>query len=253
MRRGTSCGAIIAASIMAAAAPAVAGPMLSGLPACQPIADERRFVDIGGYGEGTYINHGLACYDEGLYQQSVIEFRKAIALDPADWQTEIYLGIAREKAGSIADAKRTWRLVFDIGKASENGKPVIPTDANRLFAAKHFSSAFAAYERFVGSESTPLLADEAEVGPPYHTGYALAEKGELAGAIAQWKKLLVLGSNFAEPHFALGLAYYIQGNRRAAFDEWELCLFSRSPEPPDGPLYPYRSHWAALWLLLNYR
>ena len=69
----------------------------------------------------------------------------------------------------------------------------------------------------------------------YNLGNALDKKGDLDGAIAEWRTAIRLQPDLADAHHNLGLALERKGDRRAALEESRTAYLLDPKDPKVAP------------------
>lgn len=147
----------------------------------------RRWIGVNFYVNGEGL--GLA----------INELEKAVKWDPKLFEGWYWLARARMEKGDCAGAN----------EAAKSALAAAPDDAKAKWLVKETGGcarfgreAFAAYTR----------------------GYALYEKGDLAGALAEYRKAAAAEPDFAAAHYWLGRIYMEQGDKKKALEEWKKTL-----------------------------
>ncbi len=155
-------------------------------------------------------DNALQLQQEGKYQASVDEWKKALEISPNDAKAHNNLGRALAAKGDIEDAISHWQRALEVN-------PGFPEARNNLGVA------------LVGKgrldEAITHFRKILEVDPEYaeiynNLGIALDRKGKLDSAIGQWQKALDLNPEYADAHNNLGFGLYRKKKPDEAIAHW---------------------------------
>jgi Flp pilus assembly protein TadD len=138
---------------------------------------------------------------EGDPAGAIAEWRKALAISPADAKSHNNLGVLLMQAGSVDEALSHYRAALDA-------KPAYVEARNNLAAALVAQGSFGEAIGHLNSALT-LSPDSAQLHA--NLGRALAGKGDLDGAIAEWRRSLHVNPLFAAAHNDLGTGLFRKG------------------------------------------
>jgi Tfp pilus assembly protein PilF len=151
----------------------------------------------------TCLKLGDVDYDDSRYKESIISYKKAIAIKPDYAEAYYNMGKAYDKLGQHADAIASFQKAI-----------VIKTDYadayyNMGFAytnLEHHSKAIAAYKMGISLNPTGGNADNAHL----NMGVAYYKIGQYAHAIAAFKKTSEFTkTDGADAYYQMGFAYAI--------------------------------------------
>jgi serine/threonine-protein kinase len=209
---------------------------------------------------GPHNNLGAALFQKGDLDEAIGHYEKALRIDPKRADTHHNLGQALAKKGNLDGAIKEFREALRLrqdypGDHLELGNALRDRDLDG--AIKAYQAALLLNPDYpqahhnlgivldrkgdlVGAikefrEALRLKERLKEGYPEAHTnlGAALAKKGDLDGAIKEYRKALALNENFPDAHNNLGLALYEKGDLDGAITEYRkaLGLNKDYPEP----------------------
>ncbi|MEN8109061.1 MAG: tetratricopeptide repeat protein [Pseudomonadota bacterium] len=149
-------------------------------------------------------------------------YERARVLEPDDYATAYYLGIARAQAGADDAAIVNLRTALRLHPGYAPARLRL---AERLFKTGRLDEARALFEA--------LLASNADSPRAHHElAQVLAAQGELQAAIDHNRRAIELFENFAPAHYALALAYRDRGEAEQAARH--LARYQQHPDskPP---------------------
>src|SRR5512134_1838929 len=145
----------------------------------------------------SYRKQALEFSKKKLWTQAIANYRKALALDPADPDTHYNLALALKYSGNPGAAVGEFEAALRL-------KPDWP--------AAHFGLGAAEYERHNQAAAlrefrAALAGDPNNVGAHYFLAVVLMDRREFVEAIAELKRTLDLRPSHSEACVALGLCY----------------------------------------------
>ena len=148
---------------------------------------------------------------KGRYEEAIVQWKKALELNPGEASVHLNLGVALARAGKADDAIEEYRKALEI---NPNDAEVYYRLGMSLADMGRFDEAIANYQK--GLELRPRNASDTDLATVYDfLGRARAGKGDMTGAVEDFEKATRLHPGFG-PHlydYALALT---QVNR---FDE----------------------------------
>ncbi|MCC6860022.1 MAG: tetratricopeptide repeat protein [Bryobacterales bacterium] len=154
--------------------------------------------------------------EQRRHDEAIIEWKRALELDPEDAKARTNLGLALARAGKLGEALEQYRRVL----ASDPGYSMAHNNLGVALAARgQFDEAIAHYRKAL--ESDPGLAEA-------HTnlGVALASKGQLESAIAHFRKALETRPGSGEVRNNLAVALARAGRLGEAIPHFRMFLES---------------------------
>ncbi len=159
-------------------------------------------------------NLGFAYYGKGMFDEAIAEFEKAVAINPDFAEAHNNLGFGYYQQAlydkAIAHFDKAIAIIPDYAKARYN--------RGQAYQAKGmYQEAIAEYERAVA-----IAPDFAEA---YHNlGSTYRAQGMYDAAIVQYQKALALNPELAAAYHNLGSAYYEKGMYDAAIAQYQKVL-----------------------------
>jgi tetratricopeptide (TPR) repeat protein len=202
-------------------------------------------------------NLGVVAMSKGNRAAAADEFRSALKLQPDLWKAKALLGMCEQNLGDAQEAKRLfsesfpnlqdshlritiglqlldfWRQDGELQKAvlvMSQMEELDPTNIDVLYAAYRVHSQLAA-------QAIDSLAEVSPDSVQLHRALAerLVSQGQLAAAIAEYKKALQKGASSPALHYELGktlLAYsHLESSLAEAQNEFKSAL---ALNPTDG-------------------
>ena len=148
-----------------------------------------------------YLFKGTAYLNEGMLDEAIAEFKKAIRINPEYADAHNNLGNTYLNKGMLDEAIAEFKKALEI---------------NPDFAEAHGNLGETHLNKGVLDEAIAELKKALEIDPEYADarcilGVAYANKGMLDEAIAEYKKAIEINPNLAMAHMNLALAYYYKG------------------------------------------
>ena len=157
---------------------------------------------------------GMAYGKKGMYDEAIIEYRKAIELNPNYTETHDNLGMAYGKKGMYDEA------IIEYKKAIE-----INPDDN-----KAYNNLGVAYERkgmldeAIDEYKKAIELNPNDAEPHGNLGMAYGKKGMYDEAIAEYKKAIEINPDNDSAHYNLGVAYERKGMLDEATVEYRKAV-----------------------------
>jgi Flp pilus assembly protein TadD/4-amino-4-deoxy-L-arabinose transferase-like glycosyltransferase len=174
----------------------------------------------------THLNYAQAFAAQGRSDEASAQYRRALALDPANAHAHTNLGVLAAERGDRAAA------LLHFQAAAESAPGVARNQSNlgfELQAQGRIPEAIASFERAVA-----LQPGDAAVR--FHLGAALAAAGRAGPAIAQFEEVLRLEpdpAKAAQAHNNLGILLASTGRAAEAIPHFEAAL-ALAPEFRDA-------------------
>ena len=182
-------------------------------------------------------NQGIAYLNNNQYNEAVVEFEKAIGLDPNYKEAHHGLGLSHFKMGDSGEAKRAAEAALRIDPYYQPARALLD----------------------VIKSSTPPVNPRPQSQPAqvaYNQGIAYLNNNQYNEAVVEFEKAIGLDPNYKEAHHRLGLAHLKMGNLGEAKKAAEAALRiapsyqpARAlldaiksfkpppPKPPPGPVF----------------
>jgi Flp pilus assembly protein TadD len=165
-------------------------------------------------GARAYNNLGVALVACGQVDEAVVDYHKALALNPEDAEAHTNLGNVFARRGQVDKAAAQYRKALKI-------KPDYALAHNNLgnvlARQGQVDEAVAQYQKALGIKSNDALAHN-------NLGNALAARGQVMEAIAHYQKALEIQPRYAEAHNSLGSALARHGQVIEAIAEYRTAL-----------------------------
>ena len=159
-------------------------------------------------------NLGRALAGKGDFDQAIVHWQRALELDPRYWEAHNNLAVALLEKGRLNDAIGHLRQVLE---------------ANPNFAEVHGNLGRALARKGKSDEAIAEWHKAIELNPTYAQAYndlgtELSRKGRHEDAIAMWQRATTANPAFAPAHFNLGNALDARGKARLALAAWRSGL-----------------------------
>jgi tetratricopeptide (TPR) repeat protein len=167
----------------------------------------------------------------GQRERALIEFGRALALNPRYLQALIHQGLVLYELGRDAEAEDSFRRASASVSAPTTGLPA-PIAASLANQHAELAEAYAeagALDRAVEQYQRALELGPNFVDLRYRMARLLLESGRSLEAREALEEVLRTRPNFVDASAALGLAHYLSGDALGARDIWKGCL-RRRPE-----------------------
>jgi tetratricopeptide (TPR) repeat protein len=153
---------------------------------------------------------GEIALSQGDYALAIRSLEAALQLQPGATTLHYPLAMAYRKTGDVQDAlahlekkgSGTATLpdpLMDKVGALKRGQRALWVEGNKALAEGRYADAVKAYKQMVAT------ADEADPVPRIHLGVALAQSGDLSGAVDQYQQVLRFAPGSAVAHYNLGV------------------------------------------------
>jgi len=165
---------------------------------------------------------GIALDGQRKYEEAVISYRKALALQPNMPDLHFNLGIALANLGRLEEAVTSYRKALSMQprffEALGNLGTVLQKQGK-------LEEAIATYRK--------ALAINPDALGHFNLATALRDQGKLEEAIATYRKALSINPNYADAHNNLGETLRDQGNMDAAISSYQQAL-ALNPQHADA-------------------
>jgi tetratricopeptide (TPR) repeat protein len=162
----------------------------------------------------AYNHRGAARDDQGDLEGAIADYDTAIQIDPDDFAAYYNRGNAHydqgDLAGAIADYDRAIELDPENAAAYNNR-------GNARYAQGDLEGAIADYDRAIQLEPNDAVAR-------YDRGNARYVQGDLEGAIADYDRAIQLDPDYATAYNNRGLAHYAQGDLEGAIADYDRAI-----------------------------
>jgi tetratricopeptide (TPR) repeat protein len=159
-------------------------------------------------------NLGNALYRQGKLEDSIIQYREALRINPEYSNAHNNLGLALASQGSITEAighfSEALRIKADYAKAHYNLGLALASQRSITEAIGHFSEA--------------VRINPAYAMAHYSLGVLIGREGNFNGAIGHFSEAIRVDPGYAQAHYALGLALSNQGNLEEAIKHYSEAL-----------------------------
>jgi tetratricopeptide (TPR) repeat protein len=153
---------------------------------------------------------GEIAVSKGEFALAIRSLESALKLQPEATTLHYPLAIAYRKTGDITDALAHLQKkgagkptlpdpLMDKVTALKRGQRALWVEGNKALAEGRYPDAIKAYEEMAAA------ADEADPVPRIHLGIAMAQAGDLKGAIGQFQQVLRIAPRSAIAHYNLGV------------------------------------------------
>ena len=177
-----------------------------------------RCIDAGGLTRedlaNTHSNRGVAHYHNGMYDQAILDFDAALALDPGDAEVYYNRGLAYRNKGDYDQAVR------DYGEA-------IRLDPEFAFAYKSRGIAhrkMGNYDLAIEDYDRAIALDSGDADAYYNRGLAYYHKGDYGRAIQNYDQAFAFGPEKAEIYNNRGLAYRHKQDYGQAVRDYDAAI-----------------------------
>ncbi len=165
----------------------------------------------------------------GHTQRALVEFDRALELNPRYLEALIHRGLILNQVGRTAEAEECFRraALADTGSIRGFPAPVAARLANRHAELAQDYADVGALEQAIEQYRRAL-----ELGPTFHDlRYRLArvllEAGQVLDARDELEQVVAARPTFIDAGAALGLARYLSGDADGAREVWEHMLTQR--------------------------
>lgn len=165
----------------------------------------------------------------GQHTEALREFDRALVLNERYLEAQIHRGIILSELGRTEEAEAAFRQAATHGQGRVAGYPRLV--ASRL--ANHHAGLGDAYaEAGDLAEAVAQFRRAVELGPTFHDlryrlSRLLLEQGSALEAREHLEQILAANPDFIDARAALGLAHYLAGDPQAARALWHECLVRR--------------------------
>jgi Flp pilus assembly protein TadD len=176
---------------------------------------------------------GLAYSMAGQKAEALVEFDRALALNPRYVDAHLNRAVTLNEVGRYDDAVAAFAAAQGLGGVDHTGFP--SQEASRL-ANLHAELAEAYVEAGGVKEAIEQFAHAARLRPGFlDLRYRLArlrlDEGDAPAARREIEAILELRPSFFDARAALGMACYLLGDSAAARAAWEQCRSERPDDP----------------------
>ncbi len=210
--------------------------------------DGLRKIEVPAVESYRFADNAMALQQKGEYEASIVEWNKALKINPADGSANNSLGMALFEVGRLDEAIAHFRKAVELrplfiqahcglggalalkgrtGEAITVLRGAMKIDAN--YAPLHNNLGMALMQEGHADDAIAHFRKAAEIQPgfvPAHSnlGGALAMKGNLEEAEAQFRKAVELDPVHTRSLFNLGLVLFERGKTEAAIAPWRKAI-----------------------------
>ena len=159
-------------------------------------------------------NLGLLLNNQGRNEEAMEHYRKAVQIDPNDFEALYNLGIALAAQGQFNEAIENFRKAIQI---KPNDCDALNNLGIALAAKGRFDEAFENFRKAI--QINPNDCDALD-----NLGTALAERGQFDEAIENYHKAIQINSNRPQTFFHLGTTLGQSGRTREAVVQYREAL-----------------------------
>jgi Flp pilus assembly protein TadD len=159
-------------------------------------------------------NLGLLLNNQGRNEEAMEHYRKAVQIDPNDFEALYNLGIALAAQGQFNEAIENFRKAIQI---KPNDCDALNNLGIALAAQGRFDEAFENFRKAI--QINPNDCDALD-----NLGTALAERGQFDEAIENYHKAIQINSNRPQTFFHLGTILGQSGRTREAVVQYREAL-----------------------------
>ncbi len=157
------------------------------------------------------IDHAWALAAKGQYEASVVEWKRALQINPEDAKSLNNLGRVLAVQGELDEAISHWEHALRI-------RPGYADAHNNLGAALIRKGRL---DSAIGHLQAALEINPESAEAHNNLGRALAQKGKLDKALIQWRRALAIKPDYAEAHNDLGTGLLQKGRTDEAIAHWQ--------------------------------
>jgi tetratricopeptide (TPR) repeat protein len=165
------------------------------------VVQYQRALQINPNYSGAYDSLGQALVRKGQVDDAVAQYQKALAINPNYAQAHSNLAVALVQRGQVDDAIAQYQKALEISPGLAQAHSNLGV---LLFQKGQVDDAVAQYQK-----ALEINPNSAEVHS--NLGVALVRKGQVDDAVAEYQKSLEVNPNSAQAHNNLGLALFQKG------------------------------------------
>jgi Flp pilus assembly protein TadD len=162
---------------------------------------------------------GRVDYDANKYDQAVLKFNQAIALDPTMMRAYDNLGLCYDHLSNTEAARNSFRRAIELNRKQARPSPwplvnlaVLLVSQNEMEEAEKLLREALQYDAKMASAY-------------YNLGQILEKQGKATEAIMALHQAIEIDPNYPEPHYSLSRIYQKQGEKEKA--QQALANFQR--------------------------
>jgi len=176
----------------------------------ESVAEWKRALAITPDDAKAHNNLGRALAGQGDFDQAILHWQRALEIDPRYWEAHNNLAVALVGKGRLNDAIVHLRLILD---------------ANSNYAEVHGNLGRALAQKGKSEEAIAEWRKAVELNPSYAQAYndlgtELSRKGRTDEAIAAWQRATVANPAFAPAYFNLGNVLEARSKGKLALEAW---------------------------------
>ncbi len=176
---------------------------------------------------GNYVAHynlGYALFQKGSVDEAMVQYQKALQINPDSAEAHNNLGNALLQKGNVDEAIAQYQKALEVKPDYAEAHYNL---GNALLQKGNVDEAMAQYQK-----ALEVKPDYAEAH--YNLGNALLQKGNVDEAMAQYQKALEIKPDYAEAHCNLGSALLKMGQVDEAMVQYQKAL---EITPDSAPVY----------------
>jgi tetratricopeptide (TPR) repeat protein len=193
------------------------------------IVDYNKALELNPQYTDAYYNRGICYYKKDEYDKAIADYKKVLELDPQYANAYYGLALTYEAKGEHDKAIADYNKVLELN----------PQDADGYCTRGIAYGAKGEYDKAIADYNKAL-----ELNPQYayaykHRGNAYRNKGEYDKAIADYYKAVWWEPQDADAYYNRGVAYKYKGEYESAIADFNKVL---ELDPQDAYAYKYRGN-----------
>jgi len=205
----------------------------------------------------AYTNLGHFYSQKGMLEESISEYKKALAIDPTDALTYNNLGVVYRRKELLDEAISIFQKALDLNpqyalahtnlgvvyeqkglydEAISAHRKALAIDSKLALARTNLGTAYmkkGMVDEAIEEHRQALALDPTNAMIQANLGSAYGEKNMLDQAIAQFQKALVLDPSYAKAHYNLAVAYLRKNEFLLATQHFERAMALGHKIPPE--------------------
>jgi tetratricopeptide (TPR) repeat protein len=165
------------------------------------------------YAEARY-NLGVALSKKGHVDKSIDQYERALEINPIYAQAHYNLGVALSQKGQEDDAMAQYQMALLINPNEVEARISL---GNALFQKGLVDEAIVQFQK-------ALETDPNSAGGHYNLGVALSQKGQVDEAIEQYQKAVEINPNDVKVRNSLGIALFQKGRVDEAVTQFKKAV-----------------------------
>ena len=182
-----------------------------------------RAVSVTAHNKLAHNNLGVQLEEQGKLDEAIVQYRKALEVDPDYADARLGLGNALLAQGKVTEAVKEYS---EVRRINPNDKKAGVALANAMSKQGKGALAAAEYSRI-------LESDPDNVDAHYNLGLELSKQGKLDEAASHYSKALEINPNYAKAHNNLGAVLAQMGRSDEAVPHYQEALRIK-PDYPEA-------------------